>query len=354
MQKKIYKNTFYLLLLIFPVAFFAKIYEYNFMDDNAFVIIRYILNGVYNNILTGDKSFDFPILIFSFFKFLPIGNNIINWGIFNAIIMNIVCFIILLRNEKYTIVEYIFLYFTIFILNFTVFDINKDIVQFIVVLFIYMIFSLKKLNNKLKVIFCFTILLLESLVFREYYILTAGLFILIYIMLLGLIKQSNKQSTIAKIIFIFLFFFLAVYIMKYISYESYNQLINRRASLEYIEANTLIKNLIPGTSYGTFCINYIINLFRCMFPIELIGMGIKYIIFAIYQFYISANIIKSIKKINHLNLLWVAFILAYSMTLAASESDFGTFVRHQSVLIFFYAFLFRKNKERLEYDSEKN
>lgn len=343
--KGIYKATFFMCLLIFPIAMIAKIYEYNFMDDDAFIIIGYILNGIKSNTLTGDLSFDFPIKIFSFLRFFSL--DYVSLGIISALLMNIICFIILISNKKtYKRTEYIFIFLTVFILNFTVFDINKDIIQFIIMLIIYRILTCEKISDTKKVIITAAIFLYESLVFRRYYILTSGLFVMIYFLLKDIEEKKKRKSIVGKCILIILFFFGTIFIMQYISYDSYIQLIDRRTRLEQIEANTIIRNLIPGNGYGTFCANYLINLFRCLFPVEIASKGAKYIIFTIYQIFISCSLLKSLKRINKNSIVWISVILAYCLTMAASESDFGTFVRHQSVLMFIYLYIIKLNRKQ--------
>lgn len=345
-NKKIYTKTFSILLMfIFIIAVISKFYEYNFMEENAFSIITYIMNGINNGVLTGDKSFDFPIMILSFLKIFNF-SSIQQSGMICAIIMNIICFLILLcANEKYSFKEYIFIFSTMFILNFTVFDLNKDIIQFCFVLLIYGIISTRKLKNISKIIFIMIILLFEVIFFRSYYILLVGLFPLAYILLKGLANKNTKKRVFLKTVLLFMFFFISIYVMQFISNDSYLELVNRRNRLEVIEANTIIRNVLQGSGYLIFCLNYLVNLIRCLFPIEICLKGIKYIIFALYQIYISLNIIKAVKNINSKTILVVSFILSYCMTMAASESDFGTFVRHQSVLLFYYVYIIKNNNK---------
>ena len=335
-----------MLLVIFLIAIVGKIYEYNFLGDKAFNLINYVLKGIFEGRMTGYKSVDFPVKVLSIFKFLNLTTPVSS-GIFCAIVMNIVCFIILLIvNERYNLREYIFIYVTIFILDFTVFDFNKDIIQFWIVLIIYWVVSKDKLTDNKKILITILILLVETVLFRNYYILICGLFPMIFFLMKGISSKERKKKIIFRIILIMVFFFSTVYVMQVLSYSSYIELISRRNNLETIEANTIIRNLILGNSFISFCANYFINLIRCMFPVELCIKGLKYMIFAFYQLYISINIIVSLRNINKTNIIQLSFILAYCMTMAASESDFGTFVRHQSVLLLFYLYIIVQNHYR--------
>lgn len=353
------KKNIIMLLPIFLLAILAKIYEYKYMDQNAFILINYILTGIYQGALTGYNSVDFPIKVLSIFKFLNLTNPISS-GIFCAIVMNTICFFILsCKGKKYKSSEYIFIYITMFILNFTTFDFNKDIIQFWIVLFIYVIITSKIKSNIKKIILVLGVILLESILFRSYYLLIFGLFPIICSLLSELSKKDiainkKKRKIIINVVLIFLIFYLITYLMQFLSYSSYLELINRRNNLENIDANTMIRNLVSGNGFMSFCINYFINLIRCMIPIELFLKGIKYAAFALYQFYITINIIKALFNLNKNNILSCSFILAYCMTLAASESDFGTFVRHQSVLMIFYLYLIVDNHRKKKIGEEIN
>ena len=359
MNMKIKKDTFFLILPIFLIAIVAKIYEYCFMEENAFILINYVLNGINNGVMTGYNSIDFPIKVLSVFKSLNL-NSPVSSGIFCAIFANIFCFIYFVKNSKtYSFKEYIFIYLSMFILNFTVFDFNKDIIQFIIINIIFFILISNKIKDITKIFIVSLILLLEVIFFRTYYIIIMGLFPISYLILKLTTSKENgkskrKRKIMLKIIFLFGIFFTIVYVMQYISPTSYDQLINRREVLENIDAATIIKNIIPGYNFSVFCINYFINFIRCLFPIELLIKGLKYIIFAIYQIFLTCNVLKSFSNIEKKDFTIIAFIIAYCATLAASESDFGTYVRHQSVLIFFYLYIISNNIKRSIKINEKN
>lgn len=340
---KVSRTAFVMLLAIFPIAIVAKFYEYHYMGSNAFILINYVLRGIYNGILTGRNSLDFPIKILSVFKFLNL-NTPRSSGIFCAVIMNILCFLIFLFYKKrYTIDEYVFIYLTMFVLNLMVFDFNKDIIQFCIILILYKLLSIERFDNIQKILVCSGVLLFESIFFRSYYILAGGLTPMIFVMLSGITPQTNKKNIALRILCIVIFFFVVIYAMKFISYEAYDELVTRRDNIERLKANTQITNLFKGTSYATFCMNYFVNLIRCLFPLEIFTKGIQFVIFTIYELYISLHIILSLRHITKENIVKISFILAYCMMLAASEADFGTFVRHQSVMAIFYLYMITQN-----------
>ena len=354
-RKPIYRSTFIMLLMVFPIAILAKIYQYNFTGGNNFGIMSYMLDAIYNGTTLEFKSYTFPVKIYSIFSFLGFKTNLA-WSIFYTAIFTIIIFLFLLKYKKYSLKEYIFIYASMFILAWTVMNMNKDLIQLMFLLIIYGICSTKKLSSNAKIFLSATIFLIESLVFREYYILVAGLLVIVYFIISKELKKQEKIRYVRDIVLIFSIFFIGIFLAKFVSLTSYEQLVNRRDHLDQIEeVNTIIENKIPGDSYGIFMLNYLINFIRVCFPIELIGFGIKHAIFFVYQIMITVELIKSLKKLNKNNLVYVAVILAYTIMLVASESDFGTLVRHQSVLLMFYIGMFQNlPRKELDYERKKN
>ena len=351
------KNTFLGLLLIFPIIIFAEFYQFNILSKNSFGIIDKIIGWLHSTFIPIDNSYAFPLSFHRLLKFLPF-DTAFEWGIFWAIVMNIIFFIFFLRKYKtYTLTEYIFIYASMFILDVFVFNINKDIVQCLIILILYEI-TLINIKNTYKVLLICITLFLESLVFRSYYIFAALTTIIVYTVFNKELAKE-KKSWLKNFIVILLLLFLGIFISQFIDSEAYNQLLGRRDTLEEdLDANTVISDILPGDGYFNYCLNYIINLFRMLFPIELLFKGIKYIPFFIYQIFLTINILKNIKLLNRNNVLNLSFVVGYWLMLFASESDFGTLVRHQAILLPFYLDIIRNNinnRKKLKDDSyEKN
>lgn len=329
-----------MLLLVFPIAALAKVYQFAFTGGLNFGIMNYILDGVYNGTSLTFKSYTYPIEIYSYLKFLGFRSHL-EWSILYTCIFTFIIFCFLLKYKKYSKLEYIYIYSSMFILCWTVMNMNKDLIQLIFMLIIYGICS-SKLKDNTKIVLSIGVFLYESIVFREYYILVAGLTLLVYMLIRKEINSVKKRHYIFDLIIIFSIFFAGIYLSKYIAPESYDQLINRRDGLESIEnVTTLIKNVIPGENFFIYLCNYLINFVRILFPIEIIQYGFKHVVFFLYQIITSVSLIVSLKNINKKNIVYITIVIAYTIMLAASESDFGTLVRHQSVLMLFYIALFK-------------
>lgn len=356
--KPINRVTFIMLLLIFPIIIFGELYQFNILSSNAFGIINRIINWLPTDIIPIDNSYSFPLRFYRLLRFLPFKTPL-EWAIFWSIIMNVIFFIIFLKKYKtYTIQEYIFIYASMFILDVFVFNINKDLVQSLILLIIFIITNLK-IPDWLKILLAALILVIESIFFRSYYVLGAATTLIVYFILLNFTKYNNKKknSIVFSSILILICLFSIIFIAQYIAPEAYNQLIGRRDTVvEDLDANTVISDWLPGNGYLNYCINYTINMFRMSFPIELLIKGIKYIPFVIYQIYLTVNIIKGIKNINKKHLSNLSFIIGYWLMMFASESDFGTLVRHQATLLPFYLDMIKDNiyNKELRNNSEKN
>lgn len=338
MRKKYKKKTLFGCIIIFYVSLLVKLFQYVILPPKYFYdskAILFYMNGNY----IADKSYNFTARLFDTINVFNF-NELIEWSIFLSIIFTTILFFYLIKNNRYNLSQYIFIYSSIALLNIYVFNLSKDIIQFCFFLIIYIIILNKKINNKLKIFFISVVLIYESINFRVYYIIMVTLIIIIYFLYIKFIKESNlNKNYLSKIIFTtIIVFFIEIFIVQILSVESYDLIINARSSVNNtrigsMDAATMINDIFgENTNYFKFIFNYIINAFRMMFPIELITKGIKYIPFIIYQLFITTNILNLGKKLSRNNILIFATIVSFMMTSIIFEPDFGSFIRHESAL----------------------
>lgn len=342
------KEYFLIIFIVFIiVAIIAKLYQYCYSSQDNFIIMNYILRGINDGVMTGKASFDFPIIVYSQLKWLGFKTNI-EWSIFWCIIGNLIIFLRLSHSLKnYSILNLIYICATMFILDFTVFNANKDMIQFIFSFICLMILTSHKLHKFMKVTLCSLVLLIESIFFRDYYILAFGMFIAIYFLFeifFNKKKFNKKRNVLAFIFLIMLTFFTGVLLSSIVAPDMFQKLISRRDTLEMIEANTIIRNIFKGEGYIDFVGNYLLNMIRMCFPFEIIGKGALMLIFCIYQTALSIFFIFKLKNVNRENVLIYTYIIAFMLTMFSAESDFGTFTRHESIMFFFFLELECKNK----------
>ena len=324
-------NNHILSILILIETIIIKLFQFLILPEKYFYdsnIILGIINGTY---LSGG-SFLFAA---NFFKKINIFHftSLAEWSWFISIVFTILIIYYLKITSRY-----LFIIASVALLNVYVFNLSKDIIQFLIFLLIFFVLKNKKLKSYYKLILCFLIFLYEALNFRIYYGIIAITLVIIYFLYNFYIKKQSKIN-ICKLIFLtILIFFIEIYAIKIISYENYIPIITARSSvnefrLESINAITIIIDLLgENTNYLIFIGNYLINAIRIMLPIELLLKGIKYIPFIIYQIFISYRILKGLKKINNENILWFALVISFLLVSIIFEPDFGSLIRHEAAL----------------------
>lgn len=337
-MKKYRKKTLFGCLMIFYISILVKFFQYTILPPKYFYDSKGILSYMNGNYIA-DKSYNFTAKLFdiiNIFKF----DELIEWSILLSIIFTTILFFYLIKNNKYNLKQYIFIYSSIALLNIYVFNLSKDMIQFCFFLIIYIIILNKRLKNKTKIFLISIVLIYEAINFRFYYIIMATLIIIVYFLYSKFMgnKEINKSYLINILIFTIIIFFIEVFIVKIISLESYNQIINARSSVNNtrigsLDAETMINDVFgTNTYYIKFILNYIVNIIRLMLPIELILKGVKYIPFVIYQLFITINLLNLGKKLTNNNILIFATIVSFIMISAIFEPDFGSFIRHESTL----------------------
>lgn len=352
---KINRNKLMLIFLLILISLFCKFFQYNYLDDSYFTDSNYILYLMNNNFASepvGTAYYN-TALIFNSINIFNI-STLEGWSYLITVIFTIIISYCILKDKnKMTFYTAIFLCLSYALLNIYIFNLSKDIIQLIICLLIFYIFRSEMTTLK-KLIFSTLILIIESLFFRPYFILILFGFLLSYLYYQNYSKLLKKHS-LKYVLLIVLLFLLGIYFSQFVSPSGYNKIMNVRDEISSIlEANTEIVNLIEGNSFISFILNYFINGFRILFPLELLPKGIFYVPFVVYQIILSYIIFYSIKNINKNNALYVCFIIGYFLGSILFEPDFGSLVRHESTLFLFYIELFYSRSsakiERIVYE----
>ena len=281
------------------------------------------------------------------------------WGIPLAIVGNwiLVYSFIKINNDVYSLDESIVFLCCMALANVYIFQISKDFWQ---LLLFYVLFIVIKLDlfPLVKITLIFGLLFLEGMYFREYYKLTALLFLLLVLLYLLTIKISLKWRILIIIGISLMCFGLAKYIMP----DEFEEIINVRAGLTEpkegkADSTTLIKNVVGGSSLPVFFANYFLNFFRISIPIELLFKGAFYFPFFVFQISLMFRLrheytgVMMLKKdeviLNEKRILILAVIFSYYCVAVIFEPDFGSVVRHEIAL---YPLIFGlyDNKNKIE------
>lgn len=335
-RQKLDKKTF-ALLLIFPLALFVQTIVLPRLPNKYFYDSYHILA-----VFMGKQS-DTGSWLFSanFFHAIDLFHftTLTQWSYLLAFIFNILLFFILMRYQNYKFYDYLFIYCVAGLLNIYVFRMSKEIIQYIFFLSVCYI-AHSKLSYKFKLSLIVLLLIGEGLSFRNYYLLIAVLFVIVsYIM-----NLENKYSTTHKILLLFLLCVFGMLVLRLLSYDAFMTIINIRDFLTIPrqgkeDANTLILNLInQNSSPLLFIVNYFINFFRIMFPVELLAKGLFYWPFVLFQLFVSLRLIAVLSKkgsenqsfLEERKKIILSMIIAFYLVSAIFEPDFGSFIRHES------------------------
>lgn len=345
---KINKKVAILIISILLETIFVKLFQYVILPKKYFYDSNKILKLTNGIPIATDKTYTFTANFFktiNIFKFTLLSQ----WSYAISFVSILLIILILVRNKKMSNKNFIFIIASVGLLNIYVFNISKDFIQFLIFYIIFLIINNKKNSNLKSLIWTCIILLIEAIYFRIYYAIMAMIIITIYWIYTKWIKEIhvNKKTVIKIISLALILFFAEIFIVQLVSYENYNSIMNARYSVNITretstDAVTVINDLLgKNKNFIIFILNYIINLIRMLFPIELIIKGLKYIPFIVYQLFITYTILKSSSKLNDKNIMWLITVISYIMVSVIFEPDFGSFIRHESSM---FLILFEMNK----------
>lgn len=338
-----------IILLFFVAIFLGKIVRYSVMKETlvdvgiGWNMIRYINQGNIDFGLTIKNEEDTNVIgatdnanaIFSFINVFKI-NTYYGFEIYISVIWNIILLIIIINLKKnFSIFESIFILASVSVLNIFNFCLAKEPIQMLYFILMYLILISNK-SDKSKFIMCDLIFLLCSFTYRNYYILMFAFMIFVYLIYKYILEKMSRvkfKHIILVVFLIFICYFTFLNLAKIIDINAYNELIRVRTRTS--DAASDMRTIFKSNNLFVFTIDYLIMLIRMLIPIELIKMGPKYIIYVVYQVLITSILIKnfiSIKKISNTRRIAIYIFIAFLMGSAAFEPDFGSWIRHESVL----------------------
>lgn len=330
------------------LAILCKVFQFNYLPKKYFYDSEHILAVMNGSNLT-DQSYSFTASFYNcinIFRF----NNVYSWSIYlTAIATLIIMLFFLLHKKEYSVKQYVFIFASLALLNIYVFNLSKEIIQLIIFLVVFGIISNKHISrDSIKIILCCLIFVFESIFFRIYYLILAAMLPIIY---LCFKKQKTEKIKIYKVIIVIIMAFFAItFVAGLITPTGLSSILNARSSVSDVrlamhdkDANTMIVEVFGrNENFGIFCLNYLLDFLRLMFPLELVIKGLKYCPFVVYQLYLTLLLFKSIRRNEERRLLIHSVVLGFVCISAIFEPDFGSFVRHQATLVVFYAALLEK------------
>ncbi|MCD7892369.1 MAG: hypothetical protein LUG60_01585 [Erysipelotrichaceae bacterium] len=338
------KNTILLFYIFLVIA--SKIVRYTIMKttlvdaargDEILYLILHASELKFKFSLANDSiAFNNAAVIFKFLNVFKL-STYTQFEIYITVIWNIITFILIYNLDRFkNNIQSFYVILTIAILNIFNYTIAKEPIQILYFFLIYYFLN-SRIFEKIKFPMCILTILFSTVTFRSYYILFA-VFSIALLLMFQFFFKNNKKLKLSHVLFIILvislIYFCFINVAKILFPESYAELI--RVRLVANDANSSIRAILPNATSNTiyFTLDYIIQVFRLIFPVELLKMGGKYIIFVLYQILVTYFLIKRLlnyknntKTQNYALFLYIAFILMS----ASFEPDFGSWVRHEAV-----------------------
>ena len=260
--------------------------------------------------------------------------SLVGFEVFITFIWNLIILLLILKCvEKLDFWQFAFLVVSIIVINIWDLCLAKEPIQFLFFLALFAVVNSNSLENWGRCLFSVMVLMISVLYFRNYYILMIAFGIIILIVCEKWLLQKEKLSVkdVIKLIAILaISYFMMIVVLKVVSSSSYNELIrvrNRSGA-----AHTQIVNIFKSNNLIIFTINYFVIILRMLFPVEIL-VGIKYVPYVAYQIMISIYVIVKViglKQKNFSQRFAIYLYLAFLLTSAAFEPDFGSWVRHEA------------------------
>ena len=293
------------LYCIWPIlVFVAKFMRYSIFRQNLVDVgighafleamknenVKFSLLNTDNNIFA-DVSGNL-VYIYQKLNFLRL-DSYVQFEIFITIIGNLLLFFII-RNTKKSLeyLNFILLVVMILSVNIYAFCLSKEPLQLL--FFVFMSFIIKKYSEKpLSCIAMLALLIiLYSLLFRTYYMLMipfAGLSLLLY----EFYNKNQKKFwlVILSVCGSGMVYALCLSMAGFVDKRIYYELI--RVRIRMVPSNTRLIPLFSSNNLVTQTMNYLSALVRLMFPLELLRLGLKYVIYVVVQLVITCFILNA-------------------------------------------------------------
>lgn len=354
MKYKIHLNMGTWALIVFIITILAMVVRYSIMTDKFFWDSASLM-AIEQSGYFYEGSFDKAAHFFHYINFFNI-DTLFGWSVYISVIYFFINILILNHINMISVTQFILVLLSVLLWYLFAAGITKEIFQglFFLVIYLMCIQSRFMKNNIVKILVGAFILLVSAILFRKYYIITAFFWIVIFVMF-SLIRNTflKRHNTLLISIFLSFIAILAFFTVAKIIYPSEYDIIVNLRSVQYAyligDTDSFIDNLLNVNSDNLliYMVNYCINFFRLLFPVELLwGRKIYYLPFVIYQIAFSFFYLKNLKSLPNLTekqVVNLTFITSFLIVSTMMEPDFGSWARHQSICWMFIIILFYEN-----------
>lgn len=273
--------------------------------------------------------------------------TVMEWGILLGLIGTIVTVFFLFDTIDLNFFEETLWLMSIVLLNIYSLNICKDFLQFFFYVAMLIVIMITALPVPLRLTLVLTLLIIDGLEFRSYYVLIAAFFMMFYLIITHFGCKTIASLVLWSLLACALFLIAAYLILP----SQYTSLVTARSGVNdiregNIDVNSMINNLIPGTNLGATILNLPINVVRLLFPLEMVARGPLYLLFFAYQIildyllYLCAKRMLLHKPTNRECAMLLSLFLGFVVTCSFFEPDFGSWLRHEVTAFPIYQALF--------------
>ncbi|OZG61334.1 hypothetical protein BLEM_1546 [Bifidobacterium lemurum] len=342
------RNKNALLACILPVMIIAKCMVAFFLPDKYFYDNNRILGMVNATLGLQDSSgmqewegsYRVASDLFASLNF-PRLSTMLDWSLCLGVLLTALAAVLIMHADAPDLLQSLFILATVGLLNIYIFTIGKDVIQFAFFFGVYLVLILPINSSTLKILLSAGVLYYESTFFREYYILIAALVLAVYAVLQFF--RCRSELHVGSVLLIVVILLGLIYIMLAVASrimpDEYDQVLSLRAGYDEAfdgntDSSTFIQNWVAGEGLPIFMVNYVINAFRMMIPIELAMRGAYYLPFFVFQTLVTFYLVNLLRQINRIKdpvlFLALCVFLGYVLASFIFEPDFGSWTRHEA------------------------
>jgi len=267
--------------------------------------------------------------------------TMMDWSLCLGVILTALAAVLIMQADSPDLLQSLFILATVGLLNIYIFTIGKDVIQFFFFLGVYVVLILPLDSQMLKMLLSAGILYYESTFFRRYYVLIAALVIIVYAVLRYF--RNRKKLDAKTVMTIIAILMASIYVLLLVASaimpDDYHQVMTLRDYYSdgmdgNADSSTFINNWVSGGGLPIFMVNYVINAFRMMIPVELAMRGAYYLPFFCFQVMVTVYVVNLLRQINRINepvlFLALCVYLGYALASFIFEPDFGSWTRHEA------------------------
>ncbi|MDD3416131.1 MAG: hypothetical protein PHY47_19385 [Lachnospiraceae bacterium] len=336
------KQNLYLAMLFLIIA--GKIIRYTIMKETLvdtsighYMLIDILKDNVNFSFFSETGAAGNASYIFHFLRYIGL-SQYIEFEIAITLFWNLILLGLFTRiRTMLTGYQIVFAMMSVIVLNIFDFNLAKEPIQMLYFIWLFCMILNRKYSLIKKYIAAICILVFSALTFRLYYVLII-FFATETFLFFVLISRSKKKFGIKKIIFIVFVLVTTYYVLLRIFQSvlpsAFAELY--RVRTRQSTAASDMRVIFHSNNLILFCVDYLLMLLRMLFPIELLRAGPKYMAYVLYQMLVSYGVIKAVQmhsnnsKTKNLALyIYLGFLLASG----TFEPDFGSWVRHEAVVV---------------------